>query len=83
MTPSSTIVGALVGSLLLLAGWIAHDYVSFPPNCRDSFRRIHPEDIGVQCPYPSQSITFIDLEGKAAVLCSCRPMDRRGTTVLL
>lgn len=79
------ILGSTIGSLLLLAGWTVRDRMpDTPPQCRDSFRRIAPQDEGMSCPYPSQVAQFVDMGGKLALFCQCHPAPQRsGVTELL
>lgn len=88
MPPASPIrgvfLGAAIGSLLMLSGWVVRDRYPISTPCRDSIRRIAPDDSGISCPYDGQSIVFIELDGRSAALCQCvRSALPRGGTVLL
>lgn len=85
-TVRGILLGATIGSLLMLAGYTVRDRTGPTPSlCRDSFRRITPQDEGLSCPYAGQTALFIDIDGKPGLLCQCHPAPpvRNGSTVLL
>lgn len=85
-TARGVFLGATIGSLLMLAGYTVRDRTGPTPSlCRDSFRRITPQDEGMSCPYASQAAQFVDMGGKLALFCQCHPAPpaRTGMTELL
>lgn len=84
MRLSNLFGGAFFTGSLVFIGWAAHDWVRFPPNCRDSLRIITPNDAGISCPYAGQSASYVELGDRPAIFCQCQPEPRRtGSTQLL
>ncbi len=84
-TMRGVLLGATVGSLLMLGGWTVRDRYPIVAPCRDSFRRILPDTEGINCATPGQTMLFVDLGGKPGVICQCAPppAPRVGMTELI
>lgn len=84
MKPSSIVIGALVLGTSAFSGWAVRDIMHLPPACRDSLRRIAPDDQAINCPYGGQSAVLLEIQGRPVVLCSCDvevDAPRKGTTL--